>query len=139
MLGFGYFTDTNGSGVTVEIFETKLHELFRHALMHVEVDEAWYRATYADVDQAIRAGVTKSAQEHYVTAGYFENRLPRSIKVDEAWYLQTYPDVAMAMRDGSFSSAKQHFESNGYQEGRLPQANWSLLHAAKPRVVRVVA
>jgi len=139
MIGYGYFMDINGDNETVEIHVSKLHELFHLLLVHVEVDEGWYRSSYKDVDDAIRAGHLRSAQEHYVSTGYFEGRLPRSIKVDEAWYLQTYPDVAVAMRAGAFTSAKQHFQSNGYQEGRLPQQNWSLLEASRPRVVRAVA
>jgi hypothetical protein len=141
MLGYGRVTDTSEGGVTIEILESKLHELLRILLAQVDVDEGWYRTTYRDVDAAIRSGDLRSARDHYVNAGYFENRLPRPIKVDETWYLQTYPDVAVALKQGvnSFNTAKEHFEMNGYQEGRLPCAGWSLLAAPKPRIVRAVA
>ncbi|MGC1296606.1 MAG: hypothetical protein WA869_16340, partial [Alloacidobacterium sp.] len=79
-----------------------------------------------DVDAAIRSGEMKTAREHYVRAGYFENRIPRPCPVDETWYLNEYPDVAEAIRFGHFFSAEQHFELAGFGEGRLPHPNWTL-------------
>ena len=116
-----------GGGHYVELLETKFLDLLQRMLVLVEVDEAWYRATYGDVDEAIRAGRFASAREHYVTSGYFENRFPHAIRVNEAWYLAEYPDVAEALRAGLVSSATEHFESDGFKEGRLPWPDWSLL------------
>jgi hypothetical protein len=92
----------------------------------VIVDEKWYRRTNEDVDAAIRSGEMKSAHEHYIRAGYFEDRLPRPVPVDEAWYLKEYPDVAQAMRDRVFRSVEEHFQQAGFREGRLPHPGWTL-------------
>ena len=122
----GYHTD----GHHVEVSENQLRALLTLLLNHVEVDEAWYRSTNEDVDQAIAAGHFKSAKEHYVIAGYFEDRMPRPISVDEAWYFETYPDVAQAIRAGAFASAQEHFAAAGFREGRVPRPDWSLLNGS---------
>ncbi len=122
-----------GDGHYVELLESKFHDLLRLLLTQVEVDEKWYRMSYRDVDDAVRTGLTLSAKAHYMSAGYFENRLPRPIRVDESWYLAEYSDVAAAIRSGAFVSASQHFERDGFKEGRLPSQNWSLLGDAALR------
>lgn len=94
--------------------------LLRKFLNAVEIDETWYRTTYADVDQAIRDGVVKSARDHFVASGYFEGRLPCEVAVDEDWYFKTYPDIAAAVKAGEVGSAREHFLAFGYAEGRLP-------------------
>lgn len=124
--GFLVGTDRQGGGRFVEVREDRLHLLLRQLLKDVAVDEAWYRRTYSDVDAAIRSGEIRSAQEHYQTAGYFENRLPREILIDSSWYLSEYPDVAEAIRLGTILSAEQHFQVAGFKEGRLPHRGWSL-------------
>jgi len=118
---------SGGGGHYVELLEVKFLELIRCLLVQVEVDEAWYLASYRDVADAVRDGSLKSAKSHYVIAGYFENRLPRPFEVDEAWYLAEYPDVAEAIKMGAFNSATHHFMRDGFKEGRLPQEGWSLL------------
>ena len=115
------------AGHYVELPEGKFLELLKYLLAQVEVDEEWYRSSYRDVDDAINAGEVKSAKDHYMTAGYFENRFPHAIKVDERWYVEEYPDVASAIQQGAFSSASQHFQKDGFKEGRLPTPNWSLI------------
>jgi hypothetical protein len=129
MRSFSYIVSSNSAadGHYVELLETKLKELVRYVLVQVEVDEHWYCNNYQDVAQAIQAGVVKSAQHHFISNGYFEDRIPRPIKVDEQWYLKEYPDVAQAIKRGVFDSGAQHFEVEGYKEGRLPHAGWSLL------------
>jgi hypothetical protein len=117
----------SGDGHYVELSETKFMELLRCVLVQVEVDEDWYRSYYRDVDEAIKAGNVSSARQHYINAGYFENRLPRKVVVNERWYLEEYPDVAAAIKFGAFSSATAHFERDGFKEGRLPSEGWSLL------------
>jgi hypothetical protein len=86
----------------------------------VEVDDAWYVRAYEDIGGAIKAGGVSSAQQHFVSDGYFEGRLPFPMAVDERWYLTENPDVAESIRNGSVDSAQGHFDSNGYREGRLP-------------------
>lgn len=130
---YSYLMSTSGAagGHFVELQETKFLELLRCLLVQVEMDESWYRETYKDVDAAVLAGTLKSARQHYIIAGYFENRFPRPVVVDEAWYLKTYPDVAAAIRSGSFTSATQHFERDGFKEGRLPHEGWSLFPGSR--------
>lgn len=131
--------DGAGDGHYVELLEAKLRDLLRLLLVQVEVDEAWYRECYKDVDDAIRAGEMTSGREHYIKAGYFENRFPRHIKVNERWYLQEYPDVAAAIQYGVFTSASQHFERDGFREGRRPSESWSLIATPSRVEQRLVA
>src|SRR6185369_9162966 len=100
MLPYGYLTGhgSSGRGRHIEILEDRLHELLRTALREVEVNEEWYCEAYKDVEAAIKAGKFKSATEHYLLAGYFEDRLPHPIEVDEAWYLAQNADVAEAIQ-----------------------------------------
>ena len=132
MRSYTYLTSA-GSGAEhyVELPEDKFIELLRVLVAQISVDEAWYRARYRDVDEAIIAGRVGSARQHYLTAGYFENRMPRRIELDESWYLKEYPDVATAIGYGIFASATEHFERDGFREGRLPCAGWSLLGLAE--------
>jgi len=136
MLSYSYLMSPSGTGGGhyVELPESKFMELVRLLLVQVRVDERWYRDNNQDVDEAIRHGDLASARQHYITAGYFENRLPRPIAVDEPWYLAAYPDVAAAIAAGDFASATQHFERDGYREGRLPMADFSLLTAPTRRI-----
>ncbi len=106
----------------VELTRDQLTLLIRSFLASVPVDEVWYKATYQDIDEAIRSGTIKSAKEHFISDGYFEGRLPCKILVDEEFYVSQYPDVAEGIDDGEISSAQEHFESNGFGEGRLPFA-----------------
>ena len=115
-----------GGGRVIEIAENKLRELLWPLVKAIEVDETWYVTYYNDVADAIARGAMKSGREHYVTDGYFEDRLPRPVKVDEAWYLETYRDVREAISRGAVMDAQHHFEVDGYREGRLPYASWSL-------------
>ncbi len=129
MRSYNYLISTAGTpnGHYVELLESRLLELLHALLLRVKVDAAWYLATYPDVAAAVKKGALKSAREHYIRSGYFENRLPAPVKVDEAWYINEYPDVLTAIKSGALSSAQQHFERNGFKEGRLPAPGWSLL------------
>jgi hypothetical protein len=102
--------------MTKEQFE----QLLRSMLRYVEVDEAWYRNAYPDVDEAIRNGKVPSAKDHFVASGYFEGRKRGRVVVDEQWYLAEYPDVAEGIELGELLSAQQHFDSSGEKEGRVP-------------------
>ncbi len=94
--------------------------IMKRLLQAVPVDEAWYRETYPDVTDAIKAGTYRNCRHHFVENGYFEDRKPSPFKVDETWYLKTYPDVAEGIESGEIVSASDHFASHGYIEGRVP-------------------
>lgn len=104
------------------IFDT----LLRAALQNVPLDEAWYLGKYSDVSPAIDEGKVASAKNHYITVGYFENRLPFAIKVDDNFYLENNSDVAAALEAGGFKTAQEHFDLYGFAEGRVPYAGFSL-------------
>lgn len=94
--------------------------ILRTMIRGIEVDEAWYAKAYEDIGGAVKDGIVRSAQQHFVDDGYFEGRLPFPIVVDERWYLSENPDVAESIRKGVVESAQEHFDMNGYREGRLP-------------------
>jgi hypothetical protein len=104
----------------LDLTRDQLFSLIRKLLVFVPVDEAWYRDTYKDIDEAIQAGIVGSAKEHFVSNGYFEGRLPSKVHVDDAFYTSQYPDVAESIADGLVASAQEHFEAHGFAEGRLP-------------------
>ena len=135
MRSFSYYTDTTSAsnGPFVEVRKDQFLELVRAVVEHVEVDETWYRANYKDVNDAIESGAVVSATDHYVKAGYFEDRFPRAIVVDERWYLREYADVAVAIQHGDFISATHHFKQVGFKEGRLPRYKWSLVSKSSSR------
>jgi hypothetical protein len=94
--------------------------LIRHMIAGIQVDEKWYLERYPDIAAAIQEGSVTSAQQHFVTDGYFEGRQPFPIQVDERWYLRRNTGVADFVRQGKLESGQQHFDANGYEEGRLP-------------------
>jgi hypothetical protein len=112
------FDEASKSDITMT--REQFEELLRAMLRYVAVDEAWYRDAYPDVDEAIRNGTVPSAQDHFVSSGYFEGRKRGRVVVDEQWYLAEYPDVAEGIELGELLSAQQHFDSHGEKEGRLP-------------------
>ena len=95
-------------------------KILKRMIVGVEVDEAWYLRTYDDIAKAIRDGIVRSAQQHFVDDGYFEGRLPFPMRVDDRWYLSEYLDVADSVRKGTVLSPQGHFDEDGYREGRLP-------------------
>jgi hypothetical protein len=105
---------------TVVLSVDQLKSLIKRLVVCIPVDEGWYRGAYSDIDGAIRSGRVPSAKEHFVSDGYFEDRLPSKVVVDEEFYTRRYPDVAECIDGGEVSSAQEHFESHGFIEGRLP-------------------
>ena len=95
-------------------------KILKKMIVGIQVDEDWYLRTYEDIAKAIRDGIVKSAQQHFVDDGYFEGRLPFAMRVDERWYMSEYPDVADSVRKGVVVSGQAHFDEDGYREGRLP-------------------
>lgn len=118
---FVHISARNGE-VRVSASYEEFQQMLRLLLSAVEVDEAWYRRRYEDIDRAVEIGRVASARQHFLDDGYFEGRMPAPIAVDERWYLATYPDVAESIRLGEFRSAEHHFQEDGYREGRLPHA-----------------
>ena len=96
--------------------------MIKRLLCSVEVNEGWYLSQYPDVANALKVGDIKSAKQHYIDHGYFENRMPFPITVDEDWYVREYPDVASSIRDG-VDTAQDHFVRQGYREGRMPSGS----------------
>jgi hypothetical protein len=115
---------SNGKCFAVEAhYFTNCH---RARVATVLFDPAFYTARYPDIQEALTAGTIPSAHEHYLTRGYYENRLPYEISVDEAWYLEAYTDVMQAVIDQKFISGQDHFDTVGFREGRLPYPRFSL-------------
>ena len=124
---YGSLVGANARGTAfVEVVKSQFHDLLRALVNSIEVDEFWYLQTYRDVADAVLEGRVQSAADHYRSAGYFEDRMPRRIEVDESWYLHSYPDVKEAIADRAFQTAQQHFERDGFREGRLPSKDWTL-------------
>lgn len=104
----------------VEMNYDELLDVLKRMLQAIAIDDAWYRRTYPDVDEAIKAGAYRDAKQHFVENGYFEGRRPFPLELNEDWYLQTYPDVQAGIAEGTLTTARDHFEEHGYDEGRLP-------------------
>jgi hypothetical protein len=98
-------------------------------IWRVQLDERWYLQKYPDVRQAIEKKTVNDARDHFLRFGYFEHRLPYSIKVREEWYLAQYPDIRKAIDEGEFNSGQEHFEAAGFREGRIPHPSFGLSSA----------
>ena len=99
----------------------------RNMIEQIPMNEAWYIEKYPDIAEGINKNLISSAREHYVTFGYFENRIPFPIAVDGPWYLKQYPDVDQAVQRKEFESAQDHFEIVGFGEGRFPYKSFALV------------
>jgi hypothetical protein len=104
----------------VNISYEEFIRILKMMIAGIAVDQEWYCKAYEDIGNAIKEGIVKSAQQHFVDDGYFEGRLPFPIAVDDKWYLQQNPDVADSVRRGAVVSGQAHFDEDGYREGRLP-------------------
>jgi SAM-dependent methyltransferase len=58
--------------------EGSLRKAVAPLLAKCEVDEAFYRSAYPDLDSGVTRGVIKNLTEHWRAHGYFEGRLRRS-------------------------------------------------------------
>lgn len=110
----------------VAVEKDHLVDLLKPTLRTIYVDTEWYLLNNPDIAQAIEGGIVGNAQDHYVTYGYYEHRMPYEITVEENWYLAQYPDVSEAVSKGLFSSGRDHYYVAGFKEGRLPHANFAL-------------
>lgn len=97
----------------------------------IPVDERYYLDRNPDVEKAIESGELKSAAEHYVEHGFFEDRLPMAFAVDEADYLHRYPDVAESIGTEEIESATAHWIGYGRFEGRMA---FLRIEAAQPNI-----
>lgn len=104
----------------VDMSYDELLDFVKKFLQAVPIDENWYRTTYPDVAEAIKAGAYRSAKQHFVEHGYFEGRRPFELEVDETWYMSHYPDIETSVQSGTVTSARDHFMRHGYEEGRMP-------------------
>lgn len=111
-------------GLRLQVDYDTLLQVIRHVLEAVPVDEAWYRAAYPGVSDAIADGTFSCAAQHFVEHGYFECRWPFEMAVDEEWYLTRYPDAKADVEQGLYASARDHFWAQGYAQGRLPGKFW---------------
>ena len=128
MLFWSYLRGENQPpSACVEIVESRLRRMLQPIIRQIQVDEDFYLRQNPDVLEKVKSGELRSGKQHYISAGYFEDRFPRAIHVDEPWYLSEYLDVRQAMSDGGLTSARQHFERDGFKEGRLPKQGWSLI------------
>lgn len=94
--------------------------LIENYLRNQPFDGAAYLRTNPDVAEAVRAGRVPSAQEHYVTRGYWEERNGACPPFCEDWYLRQNPDVAIAVQRGECASGEAHYNQYGRREGRCP-------------------
>ena len=111
---------SNRGHLRVDIGYDEFLAVIRKLLLGIEVNEAWYRAAYPDVDSAIRDGTYVDAKAHFVAEGYFEGRRPFPLEIDEEYYLRENPDVRAGLESGKIASVHEHFEKYGYEEGRMP-------------------
>ncbi|MAP94046.1 MAG: hypothetical protein CMK07_03750 [Ponticaulis sp.] len=106
---------------TVEVSTAALKRLISRAYpAQMEFDEDWYRETYPDVDQSITDGTIKSAQEHFIHNGFYENRLPSSKLFDSKYYYQANEDIQTAFRSNDKNKLFDHYIKAGITEGRAP-------------------
>ncbi len=120
---------SNGAYYAVEAhYFTECHQA---QVAKVFFDPEFYVLRYPDIGEALLAGTIASAHAHYLTRGYYENRMPYEISVDEEWYLDAYADVKQAVLKQAFDSGQEHFDTIGYREGRLPYPRFKLKTAAE--------
>jgi len=110
----------------VAVDRDHLIDFMKPALQRIYVDEAWYLRAHPDVAEGVARGVVAGAKEHYVSAGYYEHRMPYEIEVDGDWYLAQYLDVQEAVKSGEIETARHHFYAAGFKEGRLPAPGFTL-------------
>lgn len=97
-----------------------LRLVLQNLVSHLPFSEAFYRATYADLDAAANAGAIPDLHLHFVETGFFEGRMGAPPEVDEAFYVAMYPDVASAVERGEVGSGADHYLRSGAAEGRIP-------------------
>jgi hypothetical protein len=107
-------------GEVIPVKAELLQLLLKLALHQAPFDPDWYAGKYPDVADAVSRGEITSLKEHFVSTGYFENRLGAEVEVDADWYAATYPDISAAITEGRIASAKAHYNTVGKKEWRIP-------------------
>jgi hypothetical protein len=96
-----------------------LLSLIRQFARAATFDPEWYAAKYPDVEGAVLVGDIPSLQEHFVTSGYVEGRLPHELPFDPGWYHDHYKDIAQAYARDDVAGMRSHYLTGGYYEGRV--------------------
>jgi hypothetical protein len=101
-------------------FESLVQLVATNALSPVGIffDEGTYLNRYADIAEAVNAGLFASGLAHYLEFGQFEGRDPSNALYSEAGYLEANPDIAAAVAAGTFVNGFAHFTQLGFFEGR---------------------
>jgi hypothetical protein len=81
-------------------------------------DPQFYLKRYPDVGAHLGPDLP-SALEHYIHAGFRENRLP--VDFDSAFYVSAYPQAAMAVAEGHFTDPLEHYMALGAPNGYSPK------------------
>src|SRR5947209_1326550 len=84
------------SNNTLKISAPRLRALISMAVAEMRFNESGYVRANPDVKGALDDNLIKSAQGHFMTSGYFENR-PGYMVVDTNYYLSKYPGVKRAI------------------------------------------
>lgn len=105
------------------------------SVSHLLFNEAFYRAVYPDVDQAVRDGIFASGYSHYLSFGVHEGR---NGYFDEQFYLARHSDVAAAVQTGLLASGEAHYLAFGRFEGRQTAFNEQSYLALNPDVAYAV-
>ena len=109
--------DLDGAGPFAH-FLRRIHE-GDEAQTAIYFDPEWYRATYVEVDAAIREGRWLSALHHYLCTDSPADFDPLC-QFSEHFYRQDNPDLQPALAAGTLRSGYQHFLSHGVLELRAP-------------------
>jgi hypothetical protein len=67
----------------VAVDRNHLVDILKPTLRTIHLDSEWYLQNNPDIATAIESGKVGSAEDHYITYGYYEHRMPYEIKVDE--------------------------------------------------------
>lgn len=83
-----------------------------------QLDADFYLATYPDVRAAVASGAHASALDHYVTAGFYQRRLP--FRFDRIAYVRKHVDAAVAVANGHYAYPLHHYIERGSALGYEP-------------------
>ncbi len=109
-----------GSRAKIAVDARLLRALIQALAATLPFDEAFYRATYPDLDAAARSGEIPDLHQHFIDSGFIEGRFGAAAAVDEQFYKAAYPDVGEAVARGELVSAQEHYLRSGAGEGRVP-------------------
>lgn len=114
------FKEADTERVSISLGLLKM--IIRAGLKGASLDEQSYIEANPDLKAAFEAGQISSVFDHWVEAGYFEDRFAATTPFDEAYYLDTYRDVSLSVQQGHIKDAKEHYRTAGEREWRIPNA-----------------